>query len=266
MESGGSMVKKLIILIIIGIVFLTACVRLNENGGDSEMTPDVNFDWNNTVAVLHSALGGSRQAAEDSAHILRRRELRGAVSAQLLEEYFQEKTRGYGSNRTTHTIVVMEIVTEDNRVFRLRFGDSITTSEGEIYWVISDIRDMRTGVEWSSWEEMNPMIIEDLPEPDFDLDRAVRVIQEAVGSDDEAVNQQIRNSVDMRFRFSDIKGAISAEVIEDTWVPMLMPNDVVVKIETEDGMHILLHLADGRNIKRIWAYETREEIWPSPRS
>ena len=68
------------------------------------------YSWNNTVAVLHSALGGSRQAAEESAHILRRRELRGTVSAQLLEEYFQEKTRGYGSNRTTHTIVVMELV------------------------------------------------------------------------------------------------------------------------------------------------------------
>jgi len=275
-------------VIIIGTIFLIGCERIsenravsemasdvnvdcersNENGADSEITPDVNFDWNNTVSVLHRALGGSRRAAEDSARILSEREIRGAVSAELLEDYFQEETSWHGGTRTTYTIVVMEIVTEDDRVFRLRFGDPRGGhSEGEErWWVISDTRDMQTGWEWSSWEDECFLIFEEEPAPDFDLDRAVRVIQEAVGSDDESVNQQINNSVDMRFRFSDIKGAISAEVIEDTWVPMLMPDDVVVKIETEDGVHVLLHLADGRHIERIWGYESREQIWPVPRS
>ena len=53
------MVKKIIILAIIGMIFLTGCERINDDGGGSEMTPDVNFDWNNTVRVLQMALGGT---------------------------------------------------------------------------------------------------------------------------------------------------------------------------------------------------------------
>ena len=118
------------------------------------------------------------------------------------------------------------------------------------------------------WLE-NPVfipVVDELPEPDFNVERTVKVIQEAVGSDDEMVYRGINASVFPYLMQAGVKGAISAVVVEDTWIPMLMPDDVIVKIETEDGVHYLLHLARGRFIERVWCYETREQILPPPRS
>ena len=117
-------------------------------------------------------------------------------------------------------------------------------------------REMDNSCSWQEFPISEPP--EDIwPEPDFDFERTVRVIQEAVGSDDEIAKRSINASVFPRFLQAGVKGAINAEVVEDSGLPMLRLDDVVVKIEAEDNLHYFLNLAQGSRIERIWHYETR---------
>ena len=91
------------------------------------------------------------------------------------------------------------------------------------------------------------------------------MIQEAVGSEDELVDSAIRDAATWYFVLADVKGAIGAEVTENPEVPiLLLPNDIVVKIESEDGENYLLYFAvRGRRLDIIWNYETMEQFWPN---
>jgi hypothetical protein len=246
--------KKLIILILAGLIFLVGYTKTLDCTGrpriqsllDTNMVaPDVDFDWNNTLRVIHCALGRTEQEAHDAAEVLWFAQIRGAVSAELYE--YRRR---------------MSVESEDGRVIRLNFGvmhGTFTKPEDEQRWEVSNVWDM--DIDEEIWWRLTlaPACIPEFPEPEFDLERTVRVIQKAVGASDERARLSTEPSVFFQFPRTNVMGAIKAEVVDAPSGIRLALGQIVVRIETEDNKHYYLVLGRLYGVHSIYSIRTLED-------
>jgi len=162
-----------ILILLLSLVLVTACTDDEPEPSYSldvpyhppiwvyEYREPVVFDFDNTVAVIHEALGRTEKEAEATAETIRSARIQGAVNAELLEERFEETLRvGMG----VLTIVHMKIETEDGGLYRLRFGggwefrrfgsgwEYMEQSEDGMFRMVDAIFDMETNeIIWENW-------------------------------------------------------------------------------------------------------------------
>jgi len=91
-------------------------------------------------------------------------------------------------------------------------------------------------------------------EADFDIDRTVQVIQDALTAESRV--NVIKGWVEYLLPELNIRGAINAEQIENT-----ENSDVVVKIETEDNKFFLLTMRENYTMRVVLDLETGEKIF-----
>jgi len=208
------------------------------------------FDYINTLTVIHRGLGRSLDEANDAIRALFAVNVQGAISAKIIES--TEKTTNLASPPIT-----LEIVSEDNKVYHFIFESS---DDGR-YYSVSRILDVASS-EWvynSRWGfDFLPEPIIDLDSLEFDYENSVKVIEDALSIENHVVIRAFVKGFPMR----NIRGAIKAEVVgeirdSDIFVRM-QPNDVLLKIESEDNKHYLLTLGTDFKLKRIVVIETGE--------
>jgi len=100
-------------------------------------TPEPNFDFENTARVFQEVLNRSEREAEEATHTLWQSGVRGAVSAEVLENI-----RGPGWGNPLN----IKIVCEDNMVYILNLHFFITAGfEDNHFYFIQTIYDVERG-------------------------------------------------------------------------------------------------------------------------
>ena len=261
--------KIILVLLLMGMALFVGCER-NDNGGKREMDnscswqefpiseppediwPEPDFDFERTVRLIQEAVGSDDEIVNRLINAsvfpyFLQAGVKGAINAEVVQTS--------GLSAPMPDMIFVKIEAEDNRFYYLRL------SQGQS---IDRIWDYETKHQiWPS-PQRNRTEGGVTPEANFDFERTVKIMQEAVGSNDELVNQAIDSSARSPFRRSGVNGAIIADVVENSDFPtVLLSGDIVIKIGTEDGENYILHFAaKGRRLENIWNYETREQIWP----
>ena len=186
-----------------------------------EVLETINFDPNRTLNVINEALGSSISDARKVAGALIRVDVRGVIRAKLYEP-----EQGYTYR--------FEVESEDNKVFnvlltfpRWSWQDGKTVS-------IEAIIDSETGENLYNdghVPQQGPLEPPDLSTFEFDVEKTVQVIQDATNIDRNSILEVV-----YWFPRYNIKGAVSAELVEDTKEKL-----VSVKIKTEDSMYYIVN-------------------------
>ena len=170
---------------------------------------DMGFDVDSTIHVLQSVLGIEVGVVRDSSilSLMNNRKIQGAVQAELTDE--------------TARVSVLVIETEDGRSYRFRLRRN---DDGNILDSVISIVDMQTGyIIFGFGDGSRPN--------EFVRENAKEVLRAVIDNEQISVNRIIIN-----MSIADVRGAVWAEVIEDS------EEQFVLKIESEDGKFYTIHL------------------------
>jgi len=205
---------------------------------------DINFDINNTRAVLEKMLENYQS-------------IRGSITVDriilvLIKVEIQGVIRGIPYREFGDFIVNFEIESEDNKVYTI-------TMEGRY---VSRVHDRQ--IDMLIYNVHNPSGHE-LPEPlpdfrnleyEFNFDRTIRVIQNALGVEDENVENRIMPWVSFFFPRENIKGARRARFVAN-----LEDGSTLLDIETEDNKNYQITLSKGNRVIKIVDLDNNATIY-----
>ena len=233
----------------------------NDNYEEEHEMIEFNFDVDNTVEVLREALSRAdikitERSAEDMLEPLRQARVRGVIRAEPRNTF---AGRGLRSE-----LPLLEIESEDNIIYNVYLMNRGAFGTEYSYFTVAEIYVAETNEILYHYDGLdNPGSFDGVPGPfenaDFDVENSIRVIQEALGVDEQDARRPVA-----RLALLGIKGIINAREVKDTTEiegeRIYEEGDRLFDFESEDNRHYRMWVNQRARIKRIIDLETGERV------